>query len=100
MYNNLPQSIIIDAVCQALNIDDIAMDTRKPQYASARFIAIKLMLDHGRLSYSQIAEILKRDITTIYFGESRFNKLIKSNDAFIGKWYKVKLKIADLCASN
>lgn len=93
-----PHHKIINAICKALDIDDIKRESRQPVYAHARFIAIKRLKDI-KYSYCRIAFLLNRDLTTIYFGEKRFKGLLKEeNEAFKIRVEKVKEELEGLCA--
>lgn len=89
---------IIDAICKALDIDDIKRESRQPVYAHARFIAIKRLIDI-KYSYCRIAYLLNRDLTTIYFGERRFHGLVKEdNQVFKDRIEMVKVELEGICA--
>ncbi|HMI03058.1 MAG TPA: hypothetical protein VK541_11285 [Pedobacter sp.] len=89
---------IINAICKALDINDIKTESRRPVYAHARFIAIKLLIDK-KYSYCRIAYMLNRDITTIYFGERRCKQLVKQEDEiFAIRLTKIKRELEALCA--
>jgi len=85
--------LIIATVSEALSLPDIKKRTKKPEYAYARFIAIKLLRDHTTLSYDQIANLFDLHITAIYWAERKIKVLIKNNHEVLAKWEKVKKAI-------
>ncbi|WEK18187.1 MAG: helix-turn-helix domain-containing protein [Candidatus Pedobacter colombiensis] len=94
MYNALHPEEIIRIVCQTLEVPDITSPLRGIEFTYARFIAVRLLLKHTRLSYEEIGRFLDRDKTTIYWAEARSKELVRNKDSyFISKWTWVNEKI-------
>lgn len=99
MCNEFQPQQIIDTVCKALNIEDIAAASRVPVLAHGRIIAAVLLRRHTKLSYKEIGTLLKRDASSIYGFEKRFNQLLKEGNPvfkqrFNSVWWEGRL----LCA--
>lgn len=99
MCNNITPEQIFRACKNALGFD-VKTESRDKNSAYARFIVIKMLLDDGN-SYDRIAYLINRNISTVYFGERRYNRLIKENNGeFTAILHKIKKEMEGLCVSK
>lgn len=81
---------LIDLVCNALNIsaDDLCGPIRKRELVEARFIICQLLQEFSYLNEAQIAPIIKKDRSTVYYALEQFQRL-QSDKEFADKCSQV-----------
>ena len=74
---NFTPGELIDLVCNALNIaaHDLCGPIRKRELVEARFITCQLLQEFSYLSEAEIAPIIKKDRSTVYYALEQFQSL-------------------------